>query len=433
MLEHGKAAFKRRVVITGYGMITPLGGNAAETFECCCRGNSGIDHITAFDPTGLPCRIAGQVSDDWIRENGFDNHRRLLKFASRGIRLMSIAAGEAALHAGLHKVSERERIGVYLGSYGEDPSLEEVVWLHRFYDGKGHWNLKGLAREGGYNLLRFYRRKPDMAPAIIARLFDCRGPNISSTSACAAGTQAVGEAYRTIQEGHCDVMMAGGCESTLNLIGLLGFILLGAVATRYETPQTASRPFDRKRNGFVLSEGAAALILEDFDHARQRGAPILGEILGYGSSSDAYRITDSDPQGEGAVLAMRKAVADAGLTPEDIQYINAHGTSTLKNDISETIAIKTVFGPRAREVPVSANKSMLGHCIAAAGPIESILTLMGMHSSLILPTINQMHPDPRCDLWFVPNQAVHREHSVAISNSFGFGGQNGCLCIGKIP
>jgi 3-oxoacyl-[acyl-carrier-protein] synthase II len=346
---------------------------------------------------------------------------------------MSIAAGEAAFQAALHKISDRERIGAFVGSYGEDPTLEEVIWLHRFYDGKGHWDLKGLARGGGYNLLRFYRRKPDMAPAIIARLFDCRGPNMSGTSACAAGAQAIGEAYRTIQEGDCDVIMAGGCESTLNLIGLLGFILLGALATRYETPQTASRPFDRRRNGFVLSEGAAALVLEDFGHARLRGAPILGEILGYGSSSDAYRITDSDPRGEGDILAMQKAIAGAGLTVEDIQYVNAHGTSTLKNDISETLAIKTVFGPRAKEIPVSSNKSMLGHCIAAAGPIELILTLMGMHRSLILPTINQTHPDPKCDLWFVPNRAVHRKHSVAISNSFGFGGQNACLCIGNTP
>ena len=226
---------------------------------------------------------------------------------------MSIAAGEAASHAKLPWASDRQRIGVSIGSYGEDPPLEEIVWLHRFYDGEGHWDLEGLAREGGYNFLRFYRRKPDMISAMIARLFDCRGPNLSSTSACAAGAQAVGEAFRMIQDGHCDVMIAGGCDSTLNLAGFLGFVLLGAVAVRYETPQTASRPFDRKRNGFVLSEGAAVLILENFDHARNRGAPIEGEILGYGSSSDAYRITDSDPRGEGVILAMRKALADAGL------------------------------------------------------------------------------------------------------------------------
>ncbi len=427
----GKRAFKRRVVITGYGMITPSGRNAADTFKSCSMGKSGVDDITAFDATGLPCRIAGQVNDEWIRNDGFSNHKRLLKFSSRGLRLMSIAAGEAASHAELPRVSDRQRIGVSIGSFGEDPPLEEIVWLHRFYDGEGHWDLEGLVREGGYNFLRFYRRKPDMISAMIARLFGCRGPNLSSTSACAAGAQAVGEAFRMIQDGHCDVMMAGGCESTLNLAGFLGFVRLGAVATRYETPQTASRPFDRKRDGFVLSEGAAVLILEDFDHARNRGTPIEGEILGYGSSSDAYRITDSDPRGEGAILAMRKALADAGLTPEKIQYINAHGTSTLKNDISETRAIKAVFGPNAKKMPISSNKSMLGHCIAAAGPIELILTLMGMHRSLILPTINQTHPDPKCDLWFVPNQTIHKAHSVAICNSFGFGGQNGCLCIGN--
>jgi len=426
----GKKAFKRRVVITGYGMITPSGRNAADTFNSCSQGKSGINHITAFDATGLPCQIAGQVNDKWISDDGF-THRRLLKFSSRGLKLMSIAVREAAFHAELPTVSDRQRIGVQIGSFGEDPSLEEVVWLHQFYDGEGHWDLEGLAREGGYNFLRFYRRKPDMVSAVIARLFDCRGPNLSSTSACAAGAQAIGEAFRIIQDGQCDVMIAGGCESALNLVGLLGFVLLGAVTTRYETPQTASRPFDRKRNGFVLSEGAGALVLEDFEHASHRGAPIQGEILGYGSSSDAYRITDSDPRGDGAILAMGKAISDAGLSPEKIQYINAHGTSTLKNDISETRAIDAVFGPNAKKIPVSSNKSMLGHCIAAAGPIELILTLMGIHRSLILPTINQTHPDPKCDLWLVPNQAVREAHSVAICNSFGFGGQNGCLCIGK--
>lgn len=424
----GNRAVTRRVAVTGYGMITPLGGNAHETFTQCSQGRSGIDEITAFDTTGLPCRIGGQVKDEWIGDQGFEGHRRLLKFSSRGVRLMGTAVREAALQAGLHLLANRQRIGVSIGSYGEHPSMEEVVWLHRFYDGKGHWDLEAMTREGGYDFLRFYRRKPDMAPAIVARLLDCRGPCLSSASACAAGAQAVGEAYRMIQDGRCDVVVAGGCESTLTLVGLAGFLLLGAVATCYRTPQTASRPFDRRRNGFVLSEGAGALVLEDLDHARSRGAPIRGEILGYGSSSDAYRITDSHPRG--AELAMTRALEDSGLTPERVQYINAHGTSTTKNDINETRAIRQVFGPYAEKIPVSSNKSMLGHLIAASGPVELILTLMGMERSIVLPTINQTHRDPKCDLWYVPNQAIRKEHSVALCNSFGFGGQNGCICVG---
>lgn len=425
-------AKRRRVVITGYGTVTPLGFDAESTFEACSQGKSGVGPITAFDATGLPCRIAGQVKDGWNCQEGFSNYKKLVKFSSRGGQLMATACREAFLKAGLEGVGSRENMGVSMGSYGEDPSLDEILWLYRFCDGSGHWDLDAMIREGGYNFLRLLRRKPDMVSALMARLFNCRGPALSSASACAAGTQAIGEAFRIIQDGQCDVMLTGGCESTLTLAGFLGFILLGAVATRYETPQTASRPFDRKRNGFVLSEGAGALVLEEMGHAEKRGAAILGEILGYGSSADAYRITDSDPQGQGAVLAMKLALADADLDPGQVQYINAHGTSTPKNDISETLAIKKVFGEHAQKMPISSNKSMLGHCIAGAGPIELILTMMGMARSIILPTINQTHKDPKCDLWYVPNQAIQKAHQTALCNSFGFGGQNGCLCVGLV-
>ncbi len=419
------------MVITGYGMLTPLGRNAEETFDHCKQGESGIDYIKAFNVEGLPCQIAGQINDHWIEDIAYEDKKSLLKFSSRGLRLMSIATKEAVLQARLHEVSARDRIGVSLGSYGENPSLEDIAFLHGFYDGKENWDLQGLMNEGGYNFFNFYRRKPDMASSILSMLFECKGSNLSIASACAAGSQAVGEAFRIIQDGKNDVMIAGGCEATLTLTGLMGFLLLGALAERYVTPQKASRPFDRKRNGFVLSEGAAALILEDYHHAQRRNAPIQGEILGYGVSADAYRITDTHPQGKGAVLAMGKAIADARLSTEDIDYINAHGTSTPKNDLCETRAIKEVFGPRAYEIPISSNKSMLGHSIAAAGPIELILTLMGMNRSVILPTVNQEFPDPKCDLWYVPNLAIRHPHSVAISNSFAFGGQNTCLCIGK--
>jgi 3-oxoacyl-[acyl-carrier-protein] synthase II len=341
-----------------------------------------------------------------------------------------IATAEAARQAGLHEVKNRERIGVSLGSHGDNPAVEDIRHLHRFYDGQGTWDIKGMMETGGYSFLNFFRRKPDAATSLLSMHFNCKGPNLSFVSACSAGAQAVGEAYRLIKEGTSDVMVAGGCEATLNFTGFIGFVLIKALVEKYATPQKASRPFDRKRNGFVMSEGAGSLILEDLEHAVARGATVYGEILGYGDSADAYRITDTHPKGEGAILAMKGALDDAGLTINDIDYINAHGTSTVQNDLTETRAIKAVFGDRAKLVPVSSNKSMLGHTIAAAGAIECILTLIGMDRSIILPTINHESPDPKCDLDYVPNEARTQAHSRALSNSFGFGGQNACLCIG---
>ncbi len=226
-------------------------------------------------------------------------------------------------------------------------------------------------------------------------------------------------------------MIAGGCEASLNFAGFIGFVLIRALVEKYGSPQDASRPFDRKRNGFVMSEGAGVLVLENLEHALARNAPVHAEVLGYGCSADAYRITDLHPKGEGAVRAIEAAIADAGVSEDNIQYINAHGTSTLQNDLVETMAIKRVFGDRAREIPVSSNKSMLGHTIAAAGSIEAALTVMGINNSVILPTINYDFPDPKCDLDYVPHVAREVDHRVALSNSFGFGGQNACLCIGK--
>jgi 3-oxoacyl-[acyl-carrier-protein] synthase II len=412
-------------------MITPLGRNTEETFKRAAQGESGIDYITSFDTSGLPCRIGGQVDDAWIARLDAPRERAFEKFSSRGLKLMVTAAAEAARHARLDTVAHRERIGVALGSHGENPSVDDIMFLHRFYDGNGCWRLKELLESGGYSSFAFARRKPDVAMAILSNLFRCAGPNLSIVSACAAGSQAIGEAFRIIRDGKSDVMLAGGCEATLNFVGVAGFVLLKALAERYKSPQTASRPFDRKRNGFVMSEGAGAMILEELEHARARGIPIGGEILGYGDAADAYRITDPDPQGEGAVLAMKTALEDASLAPGDIDYINAHGTSTVQNDLIETMAIKQVFGSKARNVPISSNKSMLGHTIAAAGAIEGILTLVGIDRSLILPTINHVAPDPRCDLDYVPNVARSMTHRTALSNSFGFGGQNACLCLAK--
>jgi len=413
-------------------MVTPLGRNAEQTFSRACQGDSGVDFICSFDTRGLPCRIGGEVKNPWWDESESAKLGRLEKFAARGVKMMVTATREAAQQAGLDKIAERESIGVSLGSHGENPSVDEILFVLSFYKGDGQWNLQRLMQSGGYPYSCFFRRKPDVAMAILAATFNCRGVTCSTTSACAAGSQAIGEAYRYIKEGKADVMIAGGCEATLNYSGFVGFVLIKALAERYASPQQASRPFDRKRSGFVMSEGAAALVLEELEHARRRGAAIVGEILGYGDSADAYRITDTHPQGEGAVLAMKTALEDASLSPADVDYINAHGTSTTQNDAVETLAIKKVFGERAKNIPVSSNKSMLGHTIAAAGAIEAGLTLMGMQRSVILPTINYEFPDPKCDLDYVPNEARHLEHGIALSNSFGFGGQNACLCLGKL-
>ncbi len=421
---------RRRVVVSGYGMMTPLGGTAVETFDRCAKGESGIDYISLFDTKGLPCRIGGEVKDPRLETDEILNNCEFFKGSSRAIRFMVLASGEAAIRAKLAEIENRDRIGVSMGTFGKSADLMDIAAFQEYYQEDGRWDFEGLTH-AGYDAFNIYHRKPDVAAAVISRIFACGGSNLSMGSACAAGTQAIGEAYRMIQDGRCDVMLAGGCEASLGLTGLVGFTLLGALSERRTAPHKASRPFDRKRDGFVLSEGAGAVVLEALEHARRRDASIYGEILGYGSSSDAYRITDTHPKGDGAVSAMGKAIGEAGLTPNNIDYINAHGTSTSKNDYCETKAIKRLFKERAYDIPVSSNKSMLGHGIAAAGPIEFILTLMGMERSVILPTINQEFPDPKCDLWYVPNRAVQREHSISLCNSFAFGGQNACLCIGR--
>jgi 3-oxoacyl-[acyl-carrier-protein] synthase II len=421
---------RRRVVVTGYGMITPIGKDSGETFENARNGVSGIDFISSFETKGLPCRIGGQVSDSWL--SGFEAKRLqgIEKCSSRGLKLMMAATSEAAEMARLDAIENRAMIGVSLGYHGENPTVEDLVRLYRHAGGDG-WDILGLTKEGAYSFFNFFRRKPDVAASILSILFDCRGAGFTVVSACAAGAQAIGEALGTIRAGKADVMIAGGCESNLNFMGFVGFVLIRALAEKYSSPDKASRPFDRKRNGFVMSEGAGALILESLEHAEARSAPIYAEVLGYGSSADAYRITDIHPKGDGAVFAMQRAIGDAGLCAADIDYINAHGTSTLQNDQIETLAIKRVLGERAKTVPVSSNKSMTGHTIAGGGAIEAGLTIMGMNGSIVLPTINYEFPDPKCDLDYVPNQARPLEHSVALSNSFGFGGQNACLCLGK--
>jgi len=411
-------------------MVTPLGPTATDTFERAKNGHSGIDYIKGFDTRGFPVQIGGEVENDWIRRPPGEKAARLEKLAPRGMQLMWTAAGEAAAEARLVQVKDRERIGTVIGYHGEIASVQELSQSFRAWEGDDQWDFPTL-RESGYNCFGFLKRKIDLGSAVISNVFDCRGPSMAVASACAAGGQAIGEAYRLIKDGRVEVVVAGGCEGSLSYVGITGFMLLRALTERHGSPQLASRPFDRKRNGFVLSEGAGAVVLEELGHARARGVPILGELLGYGDSTDGYRITDIHPQAEGAVLAMTRAIEDAGIEPEQVGYINAHGTSTIQNDALETLAIKRVFGDRAEFIPVSSNKSMLGHTIGAAGAIELILTLMGMAESILLPTINYDNPDPKCDLDYVPNEARPLAHRVALSNSFGFGGQNACLCLGR--
>ena len=410
-------------------MITPLGRDVRETFEHASQGRSGIDFIRRFDTRGLPVRIGGEVPDEWIVRPRAELAAELEKMASRAIQFMWTAGMEATDQAKLDEIRDRYRIGVVLGHHGETARLEDLARIFLALDADGRRDL-GRLGEGGYDAFAMVRRKVDVGPSLVSRVFDCRGPSIGIASACAAGGQAIGEAYRLIRSGRVDAALAGGCEASLTYLGLSGFILLKALTEQYSSPPTASRPFDRKRSGFVISEGAGALVLEELRHARDRRAPILGELLGYGDSTDAYRITDIHPQAEGAVLAMVRAIEDAGLERADINYINAHGTSTVQNDALESLAVKRVFAERAASVPLSSNKSMLGHTIGAAGAIESILTLEGIRQSLLLPTINYKTPDPRCDLDYVPNESRRVAHRIALSNSFGFGGHNASVCIG---
>jgi 3-oxoacyl-[acyl-carrier-protein] synthase II len=416
----------RRVVVTGWGAVTSLGATVDETFEAMRQGRSGVVRLTRFDPTGLPCDIGAQVDETglvephpWDIVGGSEFH--LLRHAAR----------QAVGPGGLDDVEDRARIAVAVGGHGRTPDRGPILTSTRHADANGHLDVAALRADPDFDPQHFTSRSPETAPTLLAHWLDAQGVVLPIVSACAAGSQALGEGLRLIREDRADVVVAGGAEPLLSFTYFLGFALLGALTRRYPSPQRASRPFDRRRNGFVIGEGAGVLVLESLASARARGRPILGEILGYGDSADGYRITDLHPRGDGAVQAMEAALRDAGLGPEAVGYVNAHGTSTPTNDPVETLACKRVFGERAYEVPISSNKSMIGHTIGAAGAIEAILTLRGMQLGVMLPTINQEAPDPRCDLDVVPNEARHQAYDVALSNSFGFGGQNACLCLGS--
>lgn len=409
---------RRRVVVTGMGALTPLGLNVQDFWEGLVAGKSGISRMTLFDPTGYPCTIAGEVK-------GFDpsafidakDARRMARFSQLAIAAAAMAVEDAKLDLA-HE--DADRIGVLIGNgNGGLPTVES--------------ECKTLVSRNGMRISPFFMpmELPNMAACQISLVFGLRGYNSTVITACAAATQAVGEAVEVIRRGAADVMVTGGTEAGICELGLAGFCVMRALSTRNEEPERASRPFDAKRDGFVPAEGAGILIIESLEHARARGATILSEILGYGASSDAYHIVAPDPEGKGAFLAMRYALEDAGVSPNDLDYVNAHGTSTPLNDATETLAIKNLMGERAYEVPISSTKSMIGHALGASGALEAIACIKSITEGIIHPTINYEFPDPACDLDYVPNKARQVRVKVALSNSFGFGGQNACLVFGK--
>jgi 3-oxoacyl-[acyl-carrier-protein] synthase II len=427
---------RRRVVITGMGAVTPLGHSVKDTMDAQLAGQSGVGPIRHFDARTFPTKFAAQVKDFDLAQHVGDTRR--WQHSGLNSRFAAAAAKQAIADAGLledDKV-DRERFGVYLGSGEGVQDFHAIMWLlNRAYRPEGRTiDYASFLREGleAFHAGREAEQELHTTAAHLAAHFGLDGPNYNCLTACAASSQAIGEATELIRHGDADLMLAGGAHSMIHPFGVTGFNLLTALSTRNDAPQKASRPFDLHRDGFVLGEGAGMIVLEEYEHARRRGATIYAELAGYGSTADAFRVTDSHEDGRGAIACIRGALADSGLAPEQIDYINAHGTSTKVNDFTETIAAKKVFGARAYQVPMSSSKSMLGHLIAAAGAVELITCVETLHRGWVPPTINYETPDPECDLDYVPNTA--RAHRVrhALSNSFGFGGQNISLIVSKV-
>src|SRR5262245_30091680 len=422
----------RRVVVTGMGMVTPVGLDLESSWESLREGRGGVGPITRFDAGAFATRIAAELK-------GFDLSRDLGGEASRweghglNTKVALAAAAQAVRQSGLFAGREidRARFGVYLGSGEGQADFPRFVDLVRRSSDGGRVDTRRFTGQGMGLLdpLLEAEQEPGAPAGHLAAAFGARGPNLSCLTACSASAQAIGEATELIRGGAVDVMLAGGVHSMIHPFGLTGFILLTAMSTRNDDPARASRPFDRDRDGFVLGEGGGMLVLEALEHARARGAAIYGEVAGQASTADAFRLTDCHDEGRGAVAAMRRALADAGLNPEDVDYVNAHGTSTKVNDAVETLALKRALGDHAPRVPVSSTKSMTGHLIAAGGAVEAIVCLLAIRDGVVPPTVNLDHPDDDCDLDYVPHLARERVVDVAMSNSFGFGGQNTTLVL----
>jgi 3-oxoacyl-[acyl-carrier-protein] synthase II len=409
---------RTRVVVTGLGCISPIGNTVATTWESAIAGRSGVAQISHFDPSALNTRFAAEVK-------GFDPDealgRREARRMDRYTQLAAVAVLEAVGHAGLAiNDGNRDRIGVIVGTgIGGAGSL--VTETRKFVERGPRWVSPHLVP----------MMLPDAAPGQIAILLGARGPNMGIITACASGTNAVGEAAEMIRRGAADVMLAGGSEAGIVDVAVAGFSVMNALSSRNDDPEGASRPFDLNRDGFVIGEGAAFLVLESEPFAHARGAPILAEVVGYGTTNDAYHVSAPAENGAGAAACMNLALKDAGLAPADIDYINAHGTSTRLNDMSETTAIKTIFGETAYHIPISSTKSMTGHLLGAAGTLEAIFCIRSLQTGVLAPTINYETPDPVCDLDYVPNERRQVTLDYALSNSFGFGGHNACLIFGR--
>ena len=413
----------RRVVITGLGAITSLGEDVPTLWDNLVNGRSGISRIERFDLSEFRTQIAAEIKE-------FDPYKRFPSGKIGGVPIKKMdryllyslwATDEALKDSGILDSVNPDRVGVLISSgIGGVETLEREV-------------ITGYTR--GYNRISPYlvpMMIPDMASGLVAIEYGFKGPNYTVVSACASSANAIGDALRLIRYGDADVMIVGGAEAPIIKTALAGFSSMRALSTRNDEPEKASRPFDAKRDGFVMAEGGAVLILEEYEHAKRRGAKIYAELLGYGATADAYHITAPCVDGEGAIKAMRRALADARINPEDVDYINAHGTSTKLNDVAETKAIKAVFGEHAYNLAVSSTKSMTGHLLGGAGAIEALATAKAIETGVVPPTINYEYPDPECDLDYVPNEAREMEVRYALSNSFGFGGHNAVLAFGKV-
>lgn len=403
----------RRVVITGLGLVTPLGTGVDKTWKALCAGESGIGRITRFDPTGYDAQIAGEVKDfdpaQFIEKKEI---KKMDTFIHYAVGASQLAVDDANLGV---SPEEATRVGVYIGS-----GIGGLGSIEHYHD--------VLKEKGPGRVSPFFIPMTiiNLASGQVAIRVGAKGPNSCAVTACATGNHCIGDAYRLIQRNDADVMIAGGAEAAITPLGVAGFASAKALSFRNSEPTRASRPFDKDRDGFVLGEGAGVVVLEELEHARARGARIYAELIGYAMNSDAYHITAPPEEGEGAVRCMEMALKNAGVTKTDIGYINAHGTSTMADAI-ETKAIKHVFGEQAYRIPVSSTKSMTGHLLGAAGGIEAVFSILALYHGILPPTINLDHPDPACDLDYVPNQARPAKIQAALSNSFGFGGVNACL------
>ncbi|MCG0278116.1 MAG: beta-ketoacyl-ACP synthase II [Thermanaeromonas sp.] len=410
---------RKRVVITGIGVISPIGNDKDTFWQSLVEGKSGITNISRFDASQFPTRFAAEVKDfDPTRFLERKEAKRMDRFSQYAVVAAKMALQDAGLD--VNKVGP-DRVGVVFATgIGGMETFEEQTRV--------------LVEKGPGKISPFFvpMMIANMAAGQIAIQTGARGINFTVVNACAAGTNAVGEAFRVLQRGEADVVITGGSEASVTPLALAGFSAMKALSTRNEAPEKASRPFDRLRDGFVLGEGAGVLVLETLDHALSRGARVYAEVAGYGCTADAYHITAPDPEGEGAAKAMALALADANVRPEEVDYINAHGTSTDLNDRIETLAIKKVFGSHAYRLAISSNKSMIGHLLGAAGAVELIATALTIYHGIIPPTINYEEPDPECDLDYVPNKARKQEVKVALSNSFGFGGHNATVLLKRV-